>query len=362
MQMPVIGQGTGSKGADHKSFEQDFHTLVSSIKFGIDLGLNLIDTAEIYADGRSESIVGAAIKSSRNSVLIATKFSPDHHRSKQVISSAKDSLRRLGTDFIDIYQIHWPNPSVPLEETIYAMTDLQEKGFIKEIGVCNFNYKQLLEAVSIAHKLGTRIYTNQIKFNLVDQFAYQNIKKFCNDNQVKVIAYSPFKSILNGSEARKLILSKIAKEYEATEMQVALAWIISHSNVIPVPESSNINHIKQISETQNLKLTEGSILELQNIFSNLVIDLPVHKVRSRNSQRKYVSIDKKMEIEKISNQFVPSIIELAAEIATGEILQPILVRKSLLDDDLFEIMEGELRFWAYVYVNGETSTIPAIIN
>jgi diketogulonate reductase-like aldo/keto reductase len=295
-------------------------------------------------------------------VLIATKFSPDHHRPEQVSNSAKNSLRRLGTDVIDIYQIHWPNPSVPLEETIYAMTDLQEKGFIKEIGVCNFNYKQLLDAVSIADKLGTRIYANQIKFNLVDQFAYQNIKNFCNINQVKVIAYSPFKSILNGSETRKLALSKIAKEYEATEMQVALAWIISQKNVIPVPESSNINHIKEISETRNLKLTEGSKIELENVFSNLVIDLPVHKVRSRNSQRGSVLVGKKEEIEKISNQFVPSIIELATEISTGEFLQPILVRKSLSGDDIFEIIEGELRFWAYVYVNGETSTIPAIIN
>ena len=362
MQLPLVGQGSGNKGADLSTFSNDFNDLVNGVKFGIDNGLTLIDTAEVYGDGRSELIIGAAVKDLRNSVLIATKFSPNNHSYKSVIDSAKGSLIRLGIEQIDIYQIHWPNRSVPMTETLSAMADLQSQGVIRQIGVCNFSVNQLENAIEIARLLGTKIFSIQIKFNLIDQFAYHKIKEICNINDIKIIAYSPFKSLLNKNSSRAQVLEKLGIENGMSPMQVALSWILQHPNVIPIPESANYAHLKEISETGIGRLTEGSLSELDKNFSNLICEIETSSIKSRNPVRSQSKTLSKTEIEKFSDDFCPSIIELASEISTGEFLQPILVARSATAPGAYEIVEGELRYWAFVYAFGKDRKISAIIN
>jgi len=362
MQLPPIGQGSGNKGADLSRFSTDFDDLVNGVKFGIEHGLSLIDTAEVYGDGRSELIIGAAIKEFRNSVLIATKFSPNNHSYKSVIDSAKGSLTRLGIEQIDVYQIHWPNPLVSISETLSAMAELQNKGLIRQIGVCNFSLNQLESAIEIARLLGTRIFSVQIKFNLIDQFAYHKLKEVCNKNDIKIIAYSPFKSLLNKNSSRAQILEVLGIKNEMSPMQVALSWILHHPNVIPIPESANYAHLKEISETGLRRLTEDSLSELDKNFSNLICDIETTSIKSRNPARIQNKTLSKIEIAKFSDDFCPSIIELASEISSGEFLQPILIARSAADPNIYEIIEGELRYWAFVYAFGKDRKIPAIIN
>lgn len=362
MQLPRVGQGSGNKGANLSNFSSNFDDLVSGVKFGIDHGLSLIDTAEIYGDGRSELIIGAAVKKLRDSVLIATKFSPNNHSYKSVIESAKGSLTRLGIEHIDIYQIHWPNRSVPITETLSAMADMQNKGLIRQIGVCNFSANQLENAIEIAGLLGTKIFSIQIKFNLIDQFAYHKIKEVCNKNDIRIIAYSPFKSLLNKNRGRTQILDALGLENGMSPMQVALSWILHHPNVIPIPESANHAHLKEISETGLKRLSEDSLLELDKNFSNLICDIETTAIKSRNPERSQNKTLSKIEIEKFSGDFCPSIIELASEISSGEFLQPILVARIATDPDIYEIIEGELRYWAFVYAFGKDRKISAIIN
>jgi diketogulonate reductase-like aldo/keto reductase len=362
MLLPIVGQGTGSKGSDLQTYNDKLNDLVYSIKFGIENGLTLIDTAEIYGDGRSELLVGSAVKGVRESVLLATKFSPNNHRYKSIISAAYGSLKRLGTDYIDIYQIHWPNSSVPLDETMSAIFDLQDQGFVGEIGVCNFNRKQIEEAISIAAKEGKRIYSVQIKFNLIDQFAYKAISDICGINNIKIIAYSPFKSLLSKENHRAKILKDIAMQNGVSAMQIALRWITSHPNTTPIPESSNLDHIKEISKVGNVEIGEQDMTKLSDAFSNLTCLLQVNLMKSRNSNRRKIKNLEKSEIEKFSLDFCPSIVDLSTEISSGDFLQPILVAKNSEDSNIYDIVEGELRYWAFVYVNGSDSKIPVIIN
>lgn len=362
MQLPLVGQGSGNKGADLSRFSSDFNDLVNGVKFGIDNGLTLIDTAEVYGDGRSELIIGTAVKNLRNSVFIATKFSPNNHSYKSVIDSAKGSLSRLGIEQIDLYQIHWPNSSVPMSETVSAMADLQNQGLIKQIGVCNFSSNQLENAVEIAKSLGTKIFSIQIKFNLVDQFAYHKVKEICNKNGIKIIAYSPFKSLLNINSSRAQMLETLGIENGMSPMQVALSWILQHPNVIPIPESANYDHLREISETTKKTLTESALSELEKNFSNLICEIDTTSIKSRNPARSQSKTLSKVAIEKFSDDFCPSIIELANEISTGEFLQPILVTHSATTPDTYEIVEGELRYWAFVYAFGKDRRISAIIN
>lgn len=362
MLLPIVGQGTGSKGSDLQTYTDKLDELIYCIKFGIENGLTLIDTAEIYGDGRSELLVGSAIKGGRESVILATKFSPNNHRHKSVISAAHGSLKRLGTDYIDIYQIHWPNSSVPLDETMSAIFDLQDQGLVGEIGVCNFNRKQLEDAISISNKEGKRIYSVQIKFNLIDQFAYKAINDICAINNIKIIAYSPFKSLLSKENNRTKILKDIAKQNSVSPMQIALRWITSHPNTTPIPESSNLDHVKEISEIGKVEISEQDMIKLSDAFSNLTCHLQVNLIKSRNYYRRKIKNLEHSEIEKFSLDFCPSIIDLSTEISSGDFLQPILVAKSSEDSNIYDIVEGELRYWAFVYVNGPDSKIPVIIN
>ena len=148
--------------------------------------MTFIDTAEIYAEGNSELIVGKAINGRREKVFLATKFSPENSSHKNLVSSLENSLRRLQTDYVDLYQAHWPNPSIPIEETMTALAQLKGEGKIKNIGLSNFSKREFLLAQEILED--TRIVSNQVEFNLVDRFPEQELLPFLQSIGCSLIA------------------------------------------------------------------------------------------------------------------------------------------------------------------------------
>ena len=238
IRIPVIGIGTWEMGEDISEDDKNIEALKEAVR----LGMTHIDTAESYAAGHAEELVGRAIKSfDRKNLFITTKVSPEHLRFNQVLKAAKASLKRLDTDYIDLYLIHWPNPDIPLKETMRVFDSLVSDGLVKHIGVSNFSVKLLEEAQSHSKN---KIVANQIEYNLLSREPEKKLLSFCQKENIMLTAYQPLargKLTKPGFE----ILDKLAKKYGKTQAQIALNWLISKPSVVVIPKSSNIEHLKE---------------------------------------------------------------------------------------------------------------------
>lgn len=212
------------------------------LRAGIELGATFIDTAESYG---SEEVVGQAIKGIRDRVFIASKVSPRNFRHASVIKAAEDSLKRLNTDHIDLYQLHWPNYSVPIAETMNAMEQLIEMGKIRFIGVSNFSAAEIGRAQATLSK--NRIVSNQVRYSMVDRTIEDGLLQYCETNQVTVLAFSPLAHGFNRLREydRTDALGRISSEVQKTRAQVALNWCISHKPVVAIFKSGQIEHVRE---------------------------------------------------------------------------------------------------------------------
>jgi diketogulonate reductase-like aldo/keto reductase len=233
----TIGMGTwriGSYGSSEERARQ-----VKALKRGIELGITLIDTAEIYATGRSEEVVGEATKDIRKDVFIASKVSPGHLRHDDVIRACRNSLRRLGTSYLDLYQVHWPDPNVPIRETMSAMEKLVKEGAVRYIGVSNFSASETDEARAALS--ANEIVSNQVEYSLSNRYVEPEILPYCVREKVTLIAYSP---LARGNIARSL--SKIVLEkYKMTAAQVMLNWVTRPGEVVAIPKATNLSHLEE---------------------------------------------------------------------------------------------------------------------
>jgi len=197
------------------------------LRKGISLGASHIDTAEMYG---TEEAVGRAIKGIRNQVFLTTKVWPPNFNHANVIKAAEGSLRLLGTEYVDLYLLHWPNSDIPIGETMGAMDQLLTQGKIRFIGVSNFSVDQLMEAQSVT---SNPIVNNQVKYSLSTREVEQDLFPYCMSNNVTVTAYSPISPVFGKSTKRLAgTLKSIAKDLGKTEAQIALNWCVSHKNVI----------------------------------------------------------------------------------------------------------------------------------
>ena len=232
---------------------------VEPLRTGIALGACFIDTAESYG---TEEVVGRAIQGTRNKVFVATKVSPRHFRRSDVIRSAEASLRRLKTDYIDLYQLHWPNYAVPIEETMAAMEKLVESGKIRFIGVSNFSAAELRQAQANLSK--NRMVSNQVRYSLVDRTIEYGLLQYCEANQITVIAFSPLALGLQNIQRYdgEDVLGKIAVAMEKTRAQVALNWCISHKPVIVIPKANRVDHVRENCNASGWQLQPDQLTAL----------------------------------------------------------------------------------------------------
>jgi diketogulonate reductase-like aldo/keto reductase len=215
-------------------------TRAEPIRAAVRHGAYLIDTAESYG---TEDVVGEAIQGRRAEVLLATKVSPRHFRRAELIAAAERSLRRLRTDYIDLYQLHWPNYTVPIGESMAAMEELVQAGKVRFIGVSNFSVRELKKAQAALTK--NRIVSNQVRYSLIERTIEDELLRFCQRTGVTVIAYSPLGTTFSTLQAcdPERVLAHIASATGKTEAQVALNWVVAPSNTGAIPKASNVAHV-----------------------------------------------------------------------------------------------------------------------
>jgi diketogulonate reductase-like aldo/keto reductase len=216
------------------------------LRRGIELGAFLIDTAEMY---RTEDAVGQAVKGMRDQVFIATKVSGSHLQHDDVLRAAEASLHELETDYIDLYQIHWPNSRVPIKETMRAMETLVDRSTVRYIGVSNFSVDQLRSAQAAMSKYP--IVSNQVLYNLNSREIEDDLLPYCQQHNVIIVAYTPLDDGRLASKARfrrsrgMKALEEVASQVQKTLAQVALNWCISHPNVIAIPKSDSVTRTEE---------------------------------------------------------------------------------------------------------------------
>ncbi|RWN53374.1 aldo/keto reductase [Mesorhizobium sp.] len=254
--VPVLGQGTWKMGEDARRHADE----VNALKLGLDLGMTLIDTAEMYASGGAEEVVADAIAGRRDEVFLVSKVLPSNASRTGVPAACEASLRHLRTDRIDLYLLHWPG-SVPLAETVEAFEALKKAGKIRHWGVSNFDTHEMEELVSLP--AGDGVQTNQILYNLSQRGPEFDLAPWSRQRGIPLMAYSP---VDQGVLARNASLEAIAARHDATLAQLALAWVMAQDGVIAIPKASKQEHIRQNVGALAIELTREDLAEIDRAF------------------------------------------------------------------------------------------------
>ncbi|UXS32104.1 aldo/keto reductase [Agrobacterium tumefaciens] len=255
-EVPALGLGTWNMGDSRSSATRE----VESIRKAIDLGMTLIDTAEMYADGRSEEVVGKAISGRRDEVFLVSKVYPWNASARGTVEACENSLARLGTDHLDLYLLHWRGEH-PLAETVAAFERLKKDGKIGNWGVSNFDTDDMEELFAVPD--GKNCAANQVLYNLSRRGPEFLLLPWCQQHGVPLMAYSPIEQgrILNNHE-----LIRIAKAYQATPAQLALAFLLERDGVIAIPKSASVSRVEENRGATDLEITEEDWAALDAAF------------------------------------------------------------------------------------------------
>ncbi|MEM7759613.1 MAG: aldo/keto reductase [Cyanobacteria bacterium P01_A01_bin.40] len=254
--IPILGQGTWRMG--EKASQKQ--TEIDALKLGIDLGMTLIDTAEMYGDGGAEKVVAEAIAGRREEVYLVSKFYPYNASYDGVIAACDRSLSRLKTDYLDLYLLHWRG-SVPLVETLKGLQHLKEVGKILDYGVSNFDTEDMNEAESLPG--GKEIVTNQVLYNLLRRGIEWDLLPWSQKRNIPLMAYSPVeqRAFVNNSQLRD-----IAARHNATSTQIALAWLLHQDQVISIPKALDPKHLQENYAALEIELTAVDLQEIDRAF------------------------------------------------------------------------------------------------
>jgi diketogulonate reductase-like aldo/keto reductase len=247
----TMGNSTGERNTEE----------LEALKRGIELGTGFIDTAESYGKGRSETLVGRAIRDVRDQVFLATKVSPEHFGYDDVLKSCTASLERLEVKYIDLYQLHWPNSRVPIKETMKAMEELVSEGKVRYIGVSNFSAEELTEAQASLPR--SEIVSNQVRYSPGSREIESELLPFCEGEKVTVIAYSPLD---RGDIPVDKIPERLLKRYEMTAAQAVLNWVTYREGVVAIPKASNLKHVEENADSLNVRLNDTDYQTLSKAF------------------------------------------------------------------------------------------------
>jgi diketogulonate reductase-like aldo/keto reductase len=263
LQLPKTGFGTWTIGGHDTPDPATDKLSLSALYSALDLGYTLFDTAESYASGHSEELLGQAIREKgtpRETLFITSKVSPEHLRYNDVLRCCDNSLRRLGMDYLDLYLIHWPRLGMRLEDTFRALNRLVAEGKVRNLGVSNFNLKLLKKAVELSE---TPLLNNQVPYSIPDRSYVKNgVLEFCQQNDVILTAYSPVKH--RSIKTNKTLIA-IAQSRGVTPQQIALAWLTTQPRVITIPMSANPQHQAENLRAADIVLTPAEMEQLESI-------------------------------------------------------------------------------------------------
>jgi diketogulonate reductase-like aldo/keto reductase len=254
--VPALGLGTWMMGEDAARAQIE----IESLRRGLDLGIRLIDTAEMYGEGGAEKVTGAAIKGRRDEVFLVSKVYPWNASRQGVVEACERSLQRLNTNHLDLYLLHWRGEH-PLAETVAGFEELGQSGKISAWGVSNFDLEDMQELMTVPG--GENCAANQVLYNLSRRGIEYDLLPWCQERGIPVMAYSP---IEQGRLAKSTELIRIAKAYQATPAQVALAFLLERDGVIAIPKSSNPERVAENAEAAALDLSEEDWATLDQAF------------------------------------------------------------------------------------------------
>ncbi|PYN00338.1 MAG: oxidoreductase [Candidatus Rokuibacteriota bacterium] len=257
VQVPVIGQGTWRMGESRSSQKQE----IASLRLGIELGLTHIDTAEMYADGGAERIVAQAIKGvPRESLFLVTKVLPSNASATGTVKACEQSLKRLETDHVDVFLVHWWSSHHPIADTMRAMQTLVTRGLTRFVGVSNFSVAQMREAQTA---LGaTRLACNQVLYHLRDRGIESELLPHCGRERVAVVGYTP----LNRGGFLRDAVAEIAKRHGRTTRQVTLNFLTRRAPLFTIPKASQPDHVRENAAALDFKLTPDELRAIDEAF------------------------------------------------------------------------------------------------
>jgi aryl-alcohol dehydrogenase-like predicted oxidoreductase len=362
--VPAIGIGCMGLGGYFKPDTSADQDIIKTLHLAFDYGMTFLDTAEVYAGGHCEELVGLAIKDRRNKVYVATKVSPENLQSNSIIKAAEASLKRLHTDYIDLYQVHWPNPKIPIEESIDTLESLVKAGKIRHIGLSNFSLNQLRKAQSCLKQ--ETMAAVQVEYNLFDRSIESEFLPYCQNENITFIAYSPLdQGHICGGPLRYEMLQPIAKDYNCSVAQLALAWLIRQSGVMVIPKALKPDHVISNAKASELELSTVDAEKIECITDRNFTEIPVNRIRvaddDTTTQRQvYRTVE---EARANIYGFSPSPTELAEDIRSGDLLKAVRVRRTSEPSDTYdyELIEGRIRYWSWVIAFEGKRNIPVLI-
>ncbi len=254
--IPVLGLGTWRMGENARQRQNE----IAALKRGLELGMNLIDTAEMYAEGGAEAVIAEAIAGRRGAVFLVSKVYPHNATRRGTVAACERSLKRLGTDRLDLYLLHWRG-EVPLAETLEGFAALRQQGKIRHYGVSNFGIDDMTELWSLPG--GADAAVNQVLYNLTRRGIEWDLLPWCRERRVPVMAYSP---IEQGRLLRKRALSELAARRGVTPARLALAWLLAREPVMVIPKAGRPEHVRENRAALDLELTPEELAELDRAF------------------------------------------------------------------------------------------------
>lgn len=362
-QVPAIGVGCMGLGGYFAADNSSDAETVANLRLALDLGMTFVDTAEVYAAGHSEELVGQAIKGRRDEIYLATKISPEHLRRSDLIAAAEASLRRLNVDCIDLYQVHWPNPDVPIGETMDALGDLVRAGKIRHIGLSNFSLKELEAARSCVGDGG--IAAVQVEYNLFDRSIEQNLLPYCRQHGIAVIGYSPLdQGHICGGPDRRAALDKIAAGYGCSPAQLALAWLIRQPGVLVIPKAAKPEHARANAAAGAITIGDEDAAAIDRLTAYEPVEVPVDRIRVVPDDAAQRKVYRTAE-EARANIYgaTPSPLELARDMQAGEFLKTVRVRPMADPEGRYDydLIEGRIRYWGWVLAFEGKRPIPVLV-
>jgi len=254
--VPSLGLGSWRMGENARKRDEE----IAAIHLGLDLGMTVLDTAEMYGDGMTETLVGEAIAGRRSEVFLVSKVLPSHARREQTLAACHASLKRLGTEYLDLYLLHWRGRT-PLRETVEAFTQLLSEGKIRHWGVSNFelsDMEELLEAPG-----GPAVACNQVLYNLRRRGIEFDLLPWCQERGIAVMAYSP---VEQGELLRHKAVKRVASKVGATPAQLCLTWVLRQPGVIAIPKAGTREHVREDHESLGIQLSDAELRALDDAF------------------------------------------------------------------------------------------------
>jgi diketogulonate reductase-like aldo/keto reductase len=354
----AIGQGMTRTGAS-SSPEADANR-IRVLRRGIELGMNLVDTAELYGGGHGEEVAGRAIAGNRDEVFLTGKFNPNNADRDHLMEAAERSLKRLGTDRFDLYQVHWPNISVPHEETLRAMADLVSQGKVRHIGLSNYTKDQLVEARASVPDI--QISAVQSEYNLYQRQVEKELLPYCADVGMTLLAYSPLDGGSDSSgDPRMVRFREIADHYGASPQQLILRWLLSHERTVVLVKTATDAHLQSNALAADMALSEVDKQAIDTLFEQRVFEIdPDDICVSRADGYAHETVD---AARRNDADLIPSPQVVADNFSSGHMLQPVGLRE--VPDGKggrsYALADNERLYWGWRLANEDGAPIPVYV-